>query len=429
VFRCKGRQSEDELYCKWRRDSILRCSITTEIKTKNANGEDVKSLEPLGSLYHPQCINDKCRWDAGKPERTIVRFEMGQLVTREMSKTEAEAIRIRAKGKWFGRYQDFYYPMSEGPETYAREPTAETVKKRKIICVTPSAGPSSTRRNDQRPVSESTQLPITPESQLDSPIKPNKKRRIRTRAKSFNAELHAASRDMMDDDNEVHMPDSDDSDDSQEGLVDGIMLKDQYFLPKWRYHRLVAERRDYRSQLRKTRRAEEEWQEKVDEAGGVAQEWKNKADEARQAEEGWRKKADLADQGKQRWKDKAEKALRAEQESTKKADNAQKVAREWKDQAEMALQAGETWKGQVEEARATAKDCKDKADRESALSQGLREQVQVGDARLNKASETNEALKTENERLREELRAWRQEIEGIRATLRQIAGIGGSQAT
>lgn len=319
--------------------------------------------------------------------------------------------------------------MSEGPETYAREPTAETVKKRKIICITPSAGPSSTRPNDQRPVSASTQLPITPDSQIESPIKANKKRRIRSRAKSFNAELHAASRDMIDDDSEVHMPDSDDSDESQEGLVDGIMLKDQYFLPKWRYHRLVAERKDFRSQLRKTRRAEGEWQEKVDEAGRVAQEWKNKADEARQAEEGWRKEADLADQGKQEWKAKAEKALRAEQESTIKADNAQKVAREWKNQAEMALQAGETWKGQVEEARATAKDCKDKADRESALSQGLREQVQVGDARLKAASETNEALKTEVGRLREELEASRQETEGIRATLRQIAGIGGSQAT
>jgi hypothetical protein len=386
---------------------------------KNANNEHVTDLDPLGSLYHPQCINDQCRWDSGKPERTIIRLERGELVTRETSNKEVNAIQMRARGKWFGWCQDVNYPMPINVRTFSKEPTAEPVKKRKIICITPAAGSSNTGRNEQNLGSEPPILPITPESQVDSPIKPNKKRRTQPRAKSFNTALQAASRDVIDDDVQVHLSSNDDSDDSGEGLVDGIMLKDQYFLPKHRYHRLVAERRDARREVRKARRGEREWKNKVDEIGRVTQEWRDQADEAGS----WREEANLARQAKEEWKDKAEKALQAEIESTDKAAKAQRSAGEWRDQAEKAVEGIRIWKAKAEEARTAAKKWEDKAHQETASSKTLQEQVQLGKERLEAANKTNEASKTENGTLSEQSKAAQQETEGIRATLRKIAGV------
>jgi hypothetical protein len=391
---------------------------------KNANNEHVTDLDPLGSLYHPQCINDQCRWDSGKPERTIIRLERGELVTREMSNKEVNAIQMRARGKWFGWCQDVNYPMPINVRTFSKEPTAEPVKKRKIICITPAAGSSNTGRNEQDLGSEPSILPVTPESQVDSPIKPTKKRKIRRRTKSFKTALQAASRDVIDDDVQVHLSSNDDSDDSGEGLVDGIMLKDQYFLPKHRYHRLVAERRDARENLRKAHQVAREWKDKVDEAGRVILEWKDKADEGGQVGASWREEANLAHQAKEEWKDKAEKALQAERESTDKSDKAQRTAREWRDQAEKAFEGIRVWRAKAEEARTAAKEWEDKAHQETASSKTLQEQVQLGKERLEAANNTNEALKTENGTLSEQLKAAQQETAGIRTTLRKIVGSG-----
>lgn len=96
-FKCRSR---DELICKWRRGTILRCCITTEINRTLETGLRVVDLEPLGSLYHSKCVNNNCKWDIKRQH--IMRLEKSQLVTHEISAGQLSACELGKRGNGTG---------------------------------------------------------------------------------------------------------------------------------------------------------------------------------------------------------------------------------------------------------------------------------------------------------------------------------------
>jgi hypothetical protein len=124
-FKC---QSKDELICKWRRGTILRCCITTEIIRTNQSGVPVVDLDPLGSLHHPKCVNEKCRWSTPKQ---MMRLEKGQLVTHEMSIRQLSALQLKEKNKWYGICQDFY-PRAITSKPFSKDPQPKSINRRTI---------------------------------------------------------------------------------------------------------------------------------------------------------------------------------------------------------------------------------------------------------------------------------------------------------
>jgi len=148
LFQCQSK----EMCCRWKRNTILRCSVTTEITREDDMMGPVKDLEPIGSLHHPPCINEDCRLNL-KPGH-VMRLEKRQLVSRVLSDPEKDALLSRKRDKWFGQFQD-EYPMPIGVMPFSRDPNDEPIRKKRKLR-RPSSATNSLMSHRNRQSSQTT---------------------------------------------------------------------------------------------------------------------------------------------------------------------------------------------------------------------------------------------------------------------------------
>lgn len=276
-------------------------------------------LEPLGSLYHPKCVNDKCKW--AFRSKQIMRLEKGQLVTCEISVAQAQALRSRDKGHWFDPCQDVY-PRSINLLPFSREPNAEPVDKRRITL----SKPWSSNPPDQ--VLDQNTLPITPESQLASPEAPTVKPvRKRKRGKGGPSRSQSSIVNAIDDtphlgEDEMNADryDQDNPYNGTEDFTDGSVLMDHFIISK---RHLDWDRARFDSLKNRLEQAEKE----ADRQEALSQQW------AAEAQRVSRLHAREKERSK-KYQDEKELELKAANEEV---DRQKGLAQEWYDKAQEVL--------------------------------------------------------------------------------------------
>jgi len=283
-------------------------------------GTLVRDLDPLGSLHHPQCSNERCKW--GTNPKHIMRLEKGQLVTRGLTPSEATALRARERGKWYGSCQD-EYPRPIETLPFSRNPNGGPAKKRKITVLnaTNSATP-------QQPSLEIV-VPISPESQPGSPAPevPRKDKAARSRRPNRQPTTTFWETDSIARSDKLSNAGPNDQDiPFDDDVTDGSVLKDHLIVSKPHYDDLKARveslttlnddhKRDADQQARlakqATAEAEQSIRRQVADEARIKELEEEKASFVRQAD----RRATLLE----RWHNTAQKAS-TELEATKKKD-------------------------------------------------------------------------------------------------------------
>jgi hypothetical protein len=326
-FKC---QSKDELICKWRRGTILRCCITTEIITTNESGVPVVDLDPLGSLYHPKCVNDKCRWSNPKQ---MMRLEKGQLVTCELSSGQLFALRTREKGKWYGPCQDIY-PRDIEAKPFSKNPHPESVKRRTITLSNTPSSASTDQLPGQNP--PSTSPGSIPPSPAKSTVVTYGKRKRNRAGPSRRRSRPKPAPITTPDPSDTHDIASERSHEEEEGfdadVTDGSVLKDQFLVSKRHYHMLEA----------KIKSLETGFDHAAALYNGAEQDADHQKSLAQQSQAGLKQSTDrlAASAKKIRELEKSQGTLQSELEAaTKEVESQKGLAKDWKDAATIAVRA------------------------------------------------------------------------------------------
>jgi hypothetical protein len=361
-------------------------------------------LEPLGSLYHPKCVNDNCKWDI-KPQH-IMRLEKGQLVTHEISAGQLSALRTREKGKWYGPCQDIY-PRDIEAKPFSKDPTPLPARRRMITCSDTSSSHDNNGLLVQNP-SPISLGSLPPSPAIPTAVKSGKRKRDRagpSRRRSRPKSGPINTPNTADTPDTANTPETDpdqsrDDEGFEADVTDGSVLKDHFIVSKRHYHMLEA----------KIKSLETSFDHAAALFNGSEQDADHQKLLAQQSQAGLKQSTDrLAASGKKIGElEKSQGTLQSELEAAMKEVDRQKgLAKDWKDAATIAIRALAAEKQKV----------RDLEEREKAV---VIERIAL--------QENKAALEKENAELKVEVVAEKAKVEEVVSSGRRLfEGFGSNQ--
>lgn len=314
--------------------------------------------------------------------KNIMRLERGQLVTRPLTATEVNALRTRARGKWYGPCQDVY-PRPVNVSTFSKGLEAEPVDNRRAT----TSNAAQVGQADRPPIQQ-TSLPISPDSLPASPASRGAKKRKISSVDSPSHSRAGTGRWQPNDQNAAgsgsndHQLDNDNPYNDDDDFTDGAVLKDHLVISKRRFdwdraryrslqadlckarqeiHRQVtsAQLSETKAKLAMVQLQAERQKNKTERQKNEAERQKNEADrqkiEALQEEKnGWveeirakTQEVRLQKSSSDTWKGNAQRALSALDAETKRVKDLQEKAKDLQEKAKAAELETATLKAQM----------------------------------------------------------------------------------